>query len=265
MNSLFYLFSSLALTSGMMVIGSRNPVHSVLFLILVFFNSAGLLILLQLDFFGMIFLVVYVGAIAVLFLFVVMMLNVRLTEMNERRLRYLPIGGLLGFLFLAEVFLIVDNDLIPPLWTHSNMTPPGNEPLRSQDFFLFREVFAESSQGLAGLTSNDVTRPTRGSFSEKGNDALVYGKEEPLASHFPCEDLQWTGWSQLVESLTPIEAVGELIYTYYFFLFLVASLILLVAMIGAIVLTLHKGVLVKRQEVFQQNTREFAKTIANLS
>ena len=80
MNSLFYLFSSLALTSGMMVIGSRNPVHSVLFLILVFFNSAGLLILLQLDFFGMIFLVVYVGAIAVLFLFVVMMLNVRLTD-----------------------------------------------------------------------------------------------------------------------------------------------------------------------------------------
>jgi NADH-ubiquinone oxidoreductase chain 6 len=250
MNSLFYLFSSLALTSGMMVIGSRNPVHSVLFLILVFFNSAGLLILLQLDFFGMIFLVVYVGAIAVLFLFVVMMLNVRLTEMNERRLRYLPIGGLLGFLFLAEVFLIVDNDLIPPLWTHSNMTPPGNESSRSQNFFLLREVFAESSQGA---------------FSKNGNDVLVYGKEEPLASHFPCEDLQWTGWSQLVESLTPIEAVGELIFTYYFFLFLVASLILLVAMIGAIVLTLHKGVLVKRQEVFQQNTREFAKTIANLS
>jgi NADH:ubiquinone oxidoreductase subunit 6 (subunit J) len=269
MNSLFYLFSSLALTSGMMVIGSRNPVHSVLFLILVFFNSAGLLILLQLDFFGMIFLVVYVGAIAVLFLFVVMMLNVRLTEMNERRLRYLPIGGLLGFLFLAEVFLIVDNDLIPPLWTHSYLTLPGNEPLQSQDFLILQEPFLKSSQGSLSHTPlvsfSSKAENTGNLLSENGNQALVYGKQEPLVSHFPCEDLQWTGWSQLVESVTPIEAVGELIYTYYFFLFLVASLILLVAMIGAIVLTLHKGVLVKRQEVFQQNTREFAKTIANLS
>lgn len=208
MNSLFYLFSSLALTSGVMVIGARNPVHSVLFLILVFFNGAGLLVLLQLDFFAMIFLVVYVGAIAVLFLFVVMMLNVRLTEMNERRLRYLPIGGLLGFLFLAEVFLIVDNDLIPPL----------------------------GSREVSLSLSPDLLSPA-----------------------------EWTGWSQLVEPLTPLEAVGGLIYTYYFYLFLIASLILLVAMIGAIVLTLHKGVNVKRQEVFQQNTREFAKTVSNLS
>ena len=113
MNTLFYFFSSFALMSGIMVIQSRNPVHSVLFLILVFFNSAGLLLLLGLDFFAMIFLVVYVGAIAVLFLFVVMMLNVKLAEINEKRLRYLPIGGLLGFLFLLEIFLIVDNDLIP--------------------------------------------------------------------------------------------------------------------------------------------------------
>ena len=208
MNSLFYLFSSLALTSGVMVIGARNPVHSVLFLILVFFNGAGLLVLLQLDFFAMIFLVVYVGAIAVLFLFVVMMLNVRLTEMNERRLRYLPIGGLLGFLFLAEVFLIVDNDLIPPLGS------------REVSLSLFPDLLSPAG---------------------------------------------WTGWSQLVEPLTPLEAVGGLIYTYYFYLFLIASLILLVAMIGAIVLTLHKGVNVKRQEVFQQNTREFAKTVSNLS
>ncbi len=92
-----------------MVIQSRNPVHSVLFLILVFFNAAGLLILLGLDFFAMIFLVVYIGAIAVLFLFVVMMLNIKLAEINEKKLRYLPIGGLLGILFLFEIFLIVDN------------------------------------------------------------------------------------------------------------------------------------------------------------
>src|SRR6478735_5134102 len=116
MNFLFYLFSSLALLSGIMVIQSRNPVHSVLFLILVFFNAAGLLILLGLDFFAMIFLVVYVGSIAVLFLFVVMMLNIKLAEINEKKLRYLPVGGVLGLLFLFEILLLVDNDLIPLLF-----------------------------------------------------------------------------------------------------------------------------------------------------
>ncbi|KAL4192685.1 hypothetical protein AMTRI_Chr06g195500 [Amborella trichopoda] len=102
MNTLFYLFSTFALVSGLMVIQATNPVHSVFFLILVFFNAVGRLKkqLLGLDVFAMIFLVVYVGAIAVLFLFVVMMLNVKLTERNEKRLRYLPIGGLLAFLFL---------------------------------------------------------------------------------------------------------------------------------------------------------------------
>jgi NADH-ubiquinone oxidoreductase chain 6 len=204
MNTLFYFFSSLSLVSGVMVIQSRNPVHSVLFLILVFFNVAGLLILLGLDFFAMIFLVVYVGAIAVLFLFVVMMLNVKLAEINEKRLRYLPVGGLLGLLFLFEIFLIVDNDFIPLL-----ATPHTESPL----------LFPEG----------------------------------------------WTQWSQSIETLSNIESIGLLLYTYYFYFFLVASLILLVAMIGAIVLTMHKGVNVKRQEVFTQNTREFAKTVAKLS
>ena len=197
MNLLFYLFSSFALISGVMVIQAKNPVHSVLFLILVFFNAAGLLILLGLDFFAMIFLVVYVGAIAVLFLFVVMMLNIKLAEINEKRLRYLPVGGFLGLLFLFEIFLIVDNDLIPLIGDYAESTP-------------------ESA---------------------------------------------FTQWALFVDTLTNIEALGLLIYTFYFAFFLMASLILLVAMIGAIVLTMHKGVLVKRQQVFQQNTREFAKTI----
>lgn len=205
MNFLFYLFSSLALISGVMVIQARNPVHSVLFLILVFFNSAGLLILLGLDFFAMIFLVVYVGAIAVLFLFVVMMLNIKLAEINEKKLRYLPIGGLLGLLFLFEIFLIVDNELIPLLV--------------SKNPELLKELSA-------------------GDFIE---------------------------WSTLTTTVTNIEAIGQCLYTYYFYFFLLASLILLVAMIGAIVLTMHKGVHIKRQQVFEQNTREFAKTIATYS
>lgn len=208
MNFLFYLFSSLALLAGIMVIQARNPVHSVLFLILVFFNVAGLLVLLGLDFFAMIFLVVYVGAIAVLFLFVVMMLNIKLAEINEKKLRYLPIGGLLGILFLFEMFLIVDNDLIP-LLSNSKAT------------------------NISSITE-------------------VYS-------------LEFTDWSTILETVTNINAVGQLIYTYYFFFFLLASLILLVAMIGAIVLTMHKGVHVKRQEVFEQNTREFAKTVTKLS
>ena len=205
MNLLFYLFSTFALISGIMVIQSRNPVHSVLFLILVFFNAAGLLILLGLDFFAMIFLVVYVGAIAVLFLFVVMMLNIKLAEINEKKLRYLPIGGLLGLLFLFEIFLIVDNDLIP----------------------LLTQI--QSGQAVDFFTLNFVD------------------------------------WSLIVESFSNIQAIGQLVYTFYFYFFLVASFILLVAMIGAIVLTMHKGVRVKHQKVFEQNTREFAKTIEKVS
>ena len=205
MDFLFYLFSSFALISGVMVIQAKNPVHSVLFLILVFFNSAGLLIMLGLDFFAMIFLVVYVGAIAVLFLFVVMMLNIKLAEINEKRLRYLPIGGFLGILFLLEIFVIVDNDLIPLLHDPSVTT---------------------------GMT----------------NLSLVF-----------------TQWAVIKESANNISALGGIIYTYYFYFFCMASLILLVAMIGAIVLTMHKGVTHKRQQVFQQNTREFAKTVAKVS
>ncbi len=205
MNLLFYFFASLALSSGVMVIQARNPVHSVLFLILVFFNSAGLLVLLGLDFFAMIFLVVYVGAIAVLFLFVVMMLNIKLAEINEKKLRYLPIGGLLGLLFLFELFVIVDNDLLP----------------------------------------------------------LLISKDSKLFSNLSA--LSFVDWSLVLDTVSNIEAIGQCLYTFYFYFFLLASLILLVAMIGAIVLTMHKGVHIKRQKVFEQNTREFAKTITLVS
>jgi len=205
MNFLFYLFSSLMLISGIMVIQARNPVHSVLFLILVFFNAAGLLVLLNLDFFAMIFLVVYIGAIAVLFLFVVMMLNIKLAEINEKKLRYLPIGGLLGILFLFEVLLIVDNDLIPLL------------------FYENIQAFAEY------------------------------------------RDLSFVDWSTNIHTVSNIKALGNILYTYYFSFFLIASIILLVAMIGAIVLTMQKGIRIRRQQVFLQNTRDFAKTIRKIS
>jgi NADH-ubiquinone oxidoreductase chain 6 len=147
----------------------------------------------------MILLVVYVGAIAVLFLFVVMMLNIKIAEIHENVLRYLPVGGIIGLIFLLEIFLIVDNDYIP----------------------LFEPPF--------------------------GTKILTY-----------------TVYAGKIQSWTNIESVGNLLYTTYFILFLISSLILLVAMIGAIVLTMHKTAQVKRQDVFQQNAIDFQTTIKKL-
>lgn len=195
---LFSLFSSIALISGLMVIRAKNPIHSVLFLILVFCNVSGLLVLLGVEFFAMVFLVVYVGAIAVLFLFVVMMLNIKIAEMHENVIRYLPVGGVVGLIFLLEIFLVVENDLIP----------------------VFQLTDSTAYSAL--------------------NFELLANK---------------------LQSIPNIEAIGQILYTHYFFFFIVASLILLVAMIGAIVLTMHKTTPVKRQEVFKQNAIDFAKTI----
>ena len=103
----FYLFSAICIASALMVIASRNPVHSVLFLILAFVNAAGLFLLLGAEFLAMILVVVYVGAVAVLFLFVVMMLDVDFAELREGFLQYLPVGALIGIVLLAEILLVV--------------------------------------------------------------------------------------------------------------------------------------------------------------
>src|SRR4029077_1905309 len=102
----FYLFSSVMIASAAMVIAARNPVHSVLFLILAFFNAAGLFVLLGAEFLAMILVVVYVGAVAVLFLFVVMILDIDFAELKRGALQYLPIGGLLGLVLLAELVMV---------------------------------------------------------------------------------------------------------------------------------------------------------------
>jgi NADH:ubiquinone oxidoreductase subunit 6 (subunit J) len=193
---LFYILGSLALVSGGLVVSARNPIHSILFLVLVFCNSAGLLLLLETEFLSMIFLVVYVGAIAVLFLFVVMMLNVRITELKESLSRYIPIGGLVLIIFFLEILSVINGDLVP--------------------FF--------SSSALS-----------------MDSQAILLQK-----------DLNLVIWSNNINPVTNIEAIGELLYTYYFYAFLMASLILLVAMIGAILLTMRKQFNVRRQEVFDQ-------------
>src|SRR3954447_9746552 len=110
----FYLFSAIAIASAFMVIASRNPVHSVLFLILAFVNAAGLFLLLGAEFLAMILVVVYVGAVAVLFLFVVMMLDVDFAELRQGFLSYLPVGAVLGVVFLIELILVMTTYAVQP-------------------------------------------------------------------------------------------------------------------------------------------------------
>lgn len=193
---LFYIFSSIAVVSAIMVISSRNPVHSVLFLVLVFCNAAGLLILLETEFLAMLFLVVYVGAIAVLFLFVVMMLNIRITELNESILRYLPVGGIILLIFLFEILSVINGDLVP---------------FFSSNLFQF-----EADNIILSTNLNTIL------------------------------------WSNQIDPTSNIEALGNVLYTYYVYSFIIASLILLVAMIGAILLTMRKRVNVRKQEIFDQ-------------
>ena len=180
----FYLFATVAVLSAVMVISSRNPVHSVLFLILVFINAAGLFLMLGAEFLALIVLVVYVGAVAVLFLFVVMMLDVDFTELRQGLLQYLPIGGLVGVILLVELVIGVSAWVID-----SNISSAPVAPI-----------------------------PTDGNVSN-------------------------------------IEAIGELLYTRYFYFFQAAGMILLVAMIGAIVLTLRHKAGVKRQDISRQVAR----------
>ncbi|XP_066378668.1 NADH-ubiquinone oxidoreductase chain 6-like [Miscanthus floridulus] len=189
------VLSSPALVSGLMVVRAKNPVHSVLFPILVFCDTSGLLILLGLDFSAMIFPVVHIGAIAVSFLFVVMMFNIQIAEIHEEVLRYLPVSGIIGLIFWWEMFFILDNETIPLLPTHRNTTSLG-----------------------------------------------------------------YTVYAGKVRSWTNLETLGNLLYTYYSVWFLVSSLILLVAMIGAIVLTMHRTTKVKRQDVFRRNALDSRRT-----
>jgi NADH-quinone oxidoreductase subunit J len=183
----FYLFAILCVGAAFMVIAVRNPVHAVLFLILAFFNAAGLFVLLGAEFLAMILIVVYVGAVLVLFLFVVMMLDVDFAELKAGFLKYLPVGATIGLLLLVELILVLG------AW----VTAP--------------EIVAQAPMPPASEISNT-------------------------------------------------EAIGLILYTRYVYLFEAAGLILLVAMIGAIVLTLQHKRDVRRQKVSAQvgRTREEA-------
>lgn len=184
----FYLFSAVAVASAFMVISARNPVHAVLFLILTFVNAAGLFMLAGAEFLALILIVVYVGAVAVLFLFVVMMLDVDFAQMRQGLLQYAPIGILVGVVLLLELLLVAGSFVVSP------------------------EI-----AGGAALPINNAVDNTR--------------------------------------------AIGQVLYTRYVFLFQGAAAVLLVAMIGAIVLTLrHKGN-AKRQDPVKQVGRQASETL----
>ena len=177
----FYLFATITIASGFMVIASRNPVQSVLFLILAFVNAAGLFLMMGAEFLAMILIIVYVGAVAVLFLFVVMMLDINFVELRQGFVKYLPIGAVIGIILAAELVFVV-----------------------------------------AGTSLGTAT---------------------PAAPMPP------------VAEFTNTEALGNIMYTQYFYLFQVAGLVLLVAMMGAIVLTHRDRSGVRRQKIGDQIAR----------
>lgn len=180
----FYLFATILVLSSLMVISARNPVHSVLFLILAFFNAAGLFVLLGAEFVAMILLIVYVGAVAVLFLFVVMMLDINFAELRKGAMQFVPLGLLLGAVLLAELSMLYMSAPLPDL------------------------------------------KPA------------------------------------IVQNVDNTKALGQILYTSYVFPFQVSGLILLVAMIGAIVLTLRTRTGVRRQNIGAQIDRKPADVVA---
>jgi NADH-quinone oxidoreductase subunit J len=186
----FYLFAIVTLASGLMVVTARNPVHSVLWLILAFLSSAGLFVLMGAEFVAMLLIIVYVGAVAVLFLFVVMMLDVDFAELKAEMVKYMPIGLLVGVVLLMQFFMVLG------VWH-----------------------FSDAAHGLRAAVTPD-----------------------PAKVH-------------------NTRALGMLLYDKYVFLFMLAGLILLVAMIGAIVLTMRHRRYVKRQNVLAQMWRDPAKAM----
>jgi NADH-quinone oxidoreductase subunit J len=185
----FWLFAAITVASAVMVISARNPVHSVLFLILAFFNAAALFVMMGAEFLALILVIVYVGAVAVLFLFVVMMLDINFIELRRGFLQYLPIGALVGLVLLVELVLVFGAWAVAP----------------------------------------DVMKA--------------------IAAPVPAA------------SVTNTAALGQLLYTRYIYIFQAAGMILLVAMIGAIVLTLRARPDVRKQSIAAQLARRREATL----
>lgn len=187
----FYLFAGVTVLSAVMVISSKNPVHSVFFLILAFFNSAGLFVLLGAEYIAMTLVIVYVGAVAILFLFVVMMLDINFVEMRQGFMRNLPVGISVAVILLIELVMVICASLDTP------------------------SALAEARQAI------------------------------PAA-----------------QDVTNTHAIGQVLYTWYLYPFQLSGIILLIAMIGAIVLTLRIRPGVRKQNIGQQLARKRKDSVA---
>ena len=196
---LLYMFTGILLISSIMVISVRNPVHSVLFLILSFISSICILLLLECEFFPLMFVIIYVGAIAVLFLFVVMMLDVKLIESSKDLFKYLPIGSIVGLLFFIEITSVIYNSF---------------------------------------LASPYLTKATGIEYSN-----IYYN------------------WYSKIDILTDINSLGQILYTHYLLQFLIAGFILLLAVIGAVVLTMSNNAQKTKNQVFFKQISRSSKNI----
>jgi NADH-quinone oxidoreductase subunit J len=203
-NLFFYLFATLAIIFAFFVIISKNPIHSILSLILVFFNAASLLILLGAEFLAMLFVIVYVGAVAVLFLFVIMMLNIKTANLSISMYRYLPISFIFGSVFFSELFIM----------------------------FYF-DLASINSYKLNSLVNFDLI----------DQNFLI-------------------SWQNSVYFFSNVVVLGQLLYTYFSYHFILSGIILLVSMIGAISLTLHRRNDIKRQYIYKQIQRDFKSAIS---
>ncbi len=181
----FYLFAGIAVASGVMVISARNPVHSVLFLILAFFNAAGLFVLMGAEFLAMILVVVYVGAVAVLFLFVVMMLDINFTELRKGALAYLPIGLLVGVILLVELVLVFGTWVISPLASGAALAPTPAASQISNTHALGMVIYTNYVVGAIVLTlrhRTGVRRQSIGRQTERRRGDSVEIKNVPTGS-----------------------------------------------------------------------------------
>jgi NADH-quinone oxidoreductase subunit J len=211
---LFLILSFFLLTSAILVISCQNPVHSVFFLVLVFLISAFLLFLLEIEFISLLFIMVYVGAIAVLFLFVVMMLDIKINNSEKDFQVYLPIGLVLGLAFFLEIYLI------------------------------YQDNFQDDLQDVGFENTLKIHPDVLNNLGIESENMYVF------------TDYTYTDWLTSVDTITNVEVLGQILYTYYFFYFLIAGMILLVAMLGAIVLTLNFSQKAKHQFVFKQILRK---------
>ena len=223
----FYTFSTIALISAIFVIYSTNTIYSAFFLILVFINSSGLLILSEIEFLSIMLIIIYVGAITVLFIFVIMMLDINiLIDKNkiDNNFGYLPIIFLISFIFFLETFIVF------------------SKIFTSYYHLINNSIFYQKYQVLF-------------SFLPEKPNVYVYFNVKPFLKSFIAQ----------LDTITNIETIGQILYSYYTFFFLVSGIILLIALIGSVTLTKKEKRKIFKQNIYKQLSRNSLKAIFNVN